>query len=267
MSSSIKVYLESNKAHSTFNEVHKKFKLLNPISIKKGEKIVLNVLDAEIPVSFYNINSNNNRTISYNIGGIGGGKTQVIAVGNYSGEALALLLTTNSLSVSYNDLTNKFSFKSSTSSSGSIQPNIILGITTTLTLAATSGAFVEAQQQGKFSGINNIFVKIRNIGTHNIDSQGVHTDIVAKIPVSEDFGGVIQYLDHHNIFQALSIKSINTLDIELVDRDGKYIGGDGGLGGLEFNLTLLFSFVLTDENMNLSGKNLIDKLTRVMDKK
>jgi hypothetical protein len=38
MSSSIKVYLESKKAHTTFNETHKKFKLLNPIRIKSLEE-------------------------------------------------------------------------------------------------------------------------------------------------------------------------------------------------------------------------------------
>ena len=207
MSSSIKVYLESKKAHTTFNETHKKFKLLNPISIKPTEKIVMNVLDMEIPVSFYNINSNNSREITY---AISGSKTQTIAVGNYSGEALATLLTTNSLSVSYNDFTNKFSFKSSTSAGGSINANEILGITSPFSLDASTGAFVEAQQQGKFSGINNIFVKIRNLGTHNIDSQGVNTDVIAKIPVSENFGGVIQYLDHHNVFQVLTIREIHT---------------------------------------------------------
>ena len=264
MSSSIKCYLESKKAHTTFNETHKKFKLLNPISIKPTEKIVMNVLDMEIPVSFYNINSNNSRTISYNVGGA---LSQTIAVGNYSGEALATLITTNSLFCSYNELTNKFSFKSSNSTAGTIEANEILGITAQLTLNATAGAVVEAQQQGKFSGINNIFVKIRNIGTHNIDSEGRHVDVVAKIPVSEDFGGVIQYLDHHNVFQALTIREIHTLDIELVDRDGNYIGGDGGLGGLEWNITLLFSFVRDDENMNMTGKSLIDRLNKIMDKK
>tara|TARA_B110001452_G_scaffold126961_1_gene105474 strand:+ start:1198 stop:1407 length:210 start_codon:yes stop_codon:yes gene_type:complete len=41
MSSSIKVYLESKKAHTTFNETHKKFKLLNPIRIKSLEERIL----------------------------------------------------------------------------------------------------------------------------------------------------------------------------------------------------------------------------------
>ena len=260
MSSSVKVYLESKKAHTTFNETHKKFKLLNPISIKPNEKIVMNVLDAEIPVAFYNINSNNNRNISYNIGGIGGDKTQIIAVGNYSGDELATLISTNSLSVSYNSSINKFSFKSSTSSGGTIQPNIILGITTTMTLDATSGAFNTAQSQAKFSGINNIFVSIRNIGSQNVDSDGIHTNIIAKIPVDTDFGGVINYIDHHNIFQKLTIKEIHTLDIELLDRDGLAIGGDDGLGGLEWNLTLLFSYVEEEEGLNMSANSLLEKL-------
>ena len=257
MSSSIKVYLESKKAHTTFNETHKKFKLLNPISIKENEKIVMNVLDAEIPVAFYNINSNNNRVINYNVGGA---LSQTIAVGNYSGEALATLITTNSLFCSYNELTNKFSFKSSNSTAGTIEINEILGITAQITLNATAGAVIEAQQQGRFSGINNIFVSIRNIGSQNIDSNGIHTNIIAKIPVSENFGGVINYNDHHNIFQKLSIKEIHTLDIELLDRDNKYIGGDGGLGGLEWNLTLLFSFVEEEDSLNMSANKLLDKL-------
>jgi len=262
MSSSIKVYIESKKAHSTFNEVHKKFKLINPISIKSGEKIVMNVLDAEIPASFYNINSNNDKVINYNIGGA---LSQTITEGNYSGEEIAFLLTTNSLSVSYNSSTNKFSVKSSNSTAGTIEANEILGITSQLVLNPTAGAFTEAQNQAKFSGINNIFLKIRNLGTHNINSQGVHTDIVAKIPVDTDFGGVINYLDHHNVFQVLSIREINTLDIELVDRDNNFIGGDKGLGGIEWNITLLFSFVKDGEHTNIPGKVLINKLNKIMD--
>jgi len=260
MSSSIKVYLESKKAHTSFNETHKKFKLINPISIKSGEKIVMNVLDAEIPVSFFNINSTNSRVINYNIGGV---LSQTITEGNYSGEELATLLTTNSLSVSYNSSTNKFSVKSSNSTAGTIEANEILGITSQIVLNATSGAFTEAQNQAKFSGIQNIFVKVKNLGTHNINSQGVHTDIVAKIPVDTDFGGVINYLDHHNVFQKLDIREIHTLDIELVDRDNNYLGGDNGLGGLEWNITLLFSFVKNDDEINMTGKKLLDKLNMI----
>jgi len=257
MSSSIKVYLESKKAHTSFNETHKKFKLINPISINSGEKIVMNVLDSEIPASFYNINSNNDRVIDYNIGGA---LSQTITEGNYSGTELATLLTTNSLSVSYNSSTNKFSVKSSNSTAGTIEANEILGITSQLVLNPTAGAFTEAQHQAKFSGINNVFVSIRNIGSQNVDSNGIHTNIVAKIPVNTDFGGVINYIDHHNIFQKLTIKEIHTLDIELVDRDNNYIGGNGGLGGLEWNLTLLFSFVEEEDSLNMSANTLLDKL-------
>jgi len=264
MSSSIKVYLESKKAHTSFSETHKKFKLINPITIKQNEKIVMNVLDAEIPVAFYNINSNNNRVINYVINSVA--LSQTIAVGNYSGEELATLITTNSLSASYNSGTNKFSFKSSTGNGGTIQANEILGLTATITLDATGGAFNTAQQQGKFGGINNIFVSIRNLGTHNINSEGVHTDIVAKIPIDTDFGGVVIYTDHHNILQKIDIQEIHTLDIELLDRDGNYVGGDDGFGGLEWNITLLFSFVKDENIFNISGKALIDRLNNLMDK-
>ena len=264
MSSSIKVYIESKKAFGNYNDIHKKFKLENAITPKLDEKIVLNILDSEIPVAFYNINSNNNRNISYIIGGE---KTQIIAIGNYSGEELATLISTNSLSATYNNSTNKFSFKSSTGSTGTIQPNIILGITTTLTLNATGGAYNTAQSQAKFSGINNIFIRIKNLGGHNLDSYGKNSDIFGKIPVDTDFGGVISYLDHHNTKQKLDAREINQIDIELVDSDGYGIGGDDGLGGMEWNMTLLFSFEKDEdgENIHISGKNLLDKLHKVKD--
>ena len=75
-----------------------------------------------------------------------------------------------------------------------------------------------------------------------------------------DFGGVINYIDHHNIFQKLTIKEIHTIDIELIDRDGNYIGGDDGLGGLEWNLTLLFSYVEEEEGLNMSANTLLENI-------
>jgi len=264
MSSSIKVYLESNKAFGNYSDTHKKFKLENAITPKIDEKSVLNILDIVIPVSFYNINSNNNRIISY---AISGNKSQTIPVGNYSGESLATLITTNSLSVTYNDLTNKFSFKTSTNATGTIQVNEILGITTQLTLNASTGAFVEAQQQSNFSGIDNVFIRIKNLGGHNLDSSGKNTDIFGKIPVDTNFGSVINYLDHHNTKQILDAREINQLDIELVDNNGLSIGGDDGLSGLEWNMTLLFSFIKDEEGemSHISGNNLLDKLHRGKD--
>jgi len=235
--SSMKIFLESHKASHSFSDSHKKFNMENVIKSKHGYKMLLNIIDAEIPISFYNINSNNNTVIdisgvdetSFNISG-----------GNYTGLEIATDLSNNAphISVSYDTAINKFSFKTSDTNTRKIKANDMLGVSSDLEIAPSDG-FNVAQNQANFGGIRNIYVKIKNLGIHNLNSSGIYCDIITKIPIDKNYGGVINYIDQLRNFQIIDTRQISEIEVELVDRNGKPIGGDDGLGGLEWTLTLL----------------------------
>ena len=235
--SSMKIFLESHKASHSFSDSHKKFNMENVIKSKHGYKMLLNIIDAEIPISFYNINSNNNTVIdisgvdetSFNISG-----------GNYTGLEIATDLSNNAphISVSYDTAINKFSFKTTDTNTRKIKANDMLGVSSDLEIAPSDG-FNVAQNQANFGGIRNIYVKIKNLGIHNLNSSGIYCDIITKIPIDKNYGGVINYIDQLRNFQIIDTRQISEIEVELVDRNGKPIGGDDGLGGLEWTLTLL----------------------------
>ena len=235
--SSRKILLESHNASHSFSDSHKKFNMENVIKSKHGYKMLLNITNAEIPVSFFNINSNNNTVIQLN------GNTHTtynIPPGNYTGLEIASHLSINAphISVTYNQAINKFSFKSSDTDVGrKIKTNEMLGVSSDLNIITTSS--VISQNQANFGGIRNIYVKIKNLGIHNLNSSGIYSDIITKIPVDEDYSGVINYTDQQNNFQLIDAQRIREIEVELVDKNGKSIGGNDGLGGLCWTLTLV----------------------------
>lgn len=238
--SSMKIFLESKKASQSFSDTHKKFNLTNVIKSKHGYKMLLNIIDAEIPISFFNINSNNNAVID--ISGTTDQTAYNISGGNYTGTEIATDLSNNAprISVTYDTGINKFSFRSSDTNAGrKIKTNDMLGVSSDLDINESSGIFKVAQNQANFSGIRNIYVKIKNLGIHNLDSSGNHSDIITKIPIDKDYGGVINYIDQQNNFQIIDARQISEIEVELIDRNGQPLGGDDGLGGLEWTLTLL----------------------------
>ena len=237
--SSRKILLESNKASHSFSDSHKKFNLTHIIKSKHGYKMLLNITNAEIPVSFFNINSNNNTVIQL----IGNTPTTYnIPPRNYNGLEIASLLSDNpefkNIEVTYNQAINKFSFKSSDGNNDrKIKTNEILGLSSDIDLLTND--YTEAQNQANFGGIRNIYVKIKNLGIHNLNSSGIYCDIITKIPIDEDYSGVINYTDQQNNFQIIDAQRIREIEVELVDKNGKPIGGNNGLGGLEWTLTLV----------------------------
>ena len=236
--SSMKIFLESNKASHSFSDSHKKFNMENVIKSKHGYKMLLNIIDAEIPISFFNINSNNNTVID--ISGDGVEYPYNISGGNYTGSEIATELSDNDtlhISVTYNTELNKFSFKSSdTNIDRKIKTNDMLGISSDINL---SSDYNVAQNQANFGGIRNIYVKIKNLGIHNLNSSGIYCDVITKIPIDKNYGGIINYIDQLRNFQIIDARQISEIEVELVDRNGKPIGGNDGLGGLEWTLTLL----------------------------
>ena len=111
---SIQIHLNSKFA-KTFNNLYYSdvdFET-NLIQVDDRYSIHLSVINASIPYSFYNINTTNNKlTFHEYISGTSRGLTLYIEEGNYTAYQLATYLSQNlpNTTVSYNSITNKFTF-------------------------------------------------------------------------------------------------------------------------------------------------------------
>jgi hypothetical protein len=114
---SIQIHLNSKFA-KTFNNLYYSdvnFET-NLIQVDDNYSIHLSVINASIPYSFYNINTTNNKlTFHEYISETSRGLTLYIEEGNYTAYQLATYLSQNlpNTTVSYNSITNKFTFTNS----------------------------------------------------------------------------------------------------------------------------------------------------------
>ena len=260
--SSVRVYLESGKAFHSHSDTHKTFQFVNHIVARKGHSVEVELLDCELPISYYPVNSTNNKIVfNYSISG---SLSITIEPGQYSATEMASYLTAQGLPTSYKAKTNKFTFTPSSAGyfSTATTSHKILGVST----GSSSQSVIVGTKQVNLSGITNIFVKLMNLSIENIDSEGKQSGLLAKIVVNQPFGTVLLYEDFHHSKNILADKQIERLEIKLVDADGHEIGGDTGMNGMDFSMTLVFNFLPTKE-LNITGDELISKLNALMSKK
>jgi len=268
LQSSTRVYLESGKAFHSYSDTHKVFQFENSIQAQEGHSIQIELLDAELPISFYPVNSNNNQIHMFQQPpGSLHNEIKTIPPGQYTATSMATWLTANltNMSVVYIPGTNKFTFTS--------PHNTYFGVNTTahkLLGVKTGGSELMAasftsHKSINLSGITNIFVKLMNLSLDNMDSYGRQSGILSKIVVDQPYGHLLHFEDVHHTKNILGDDHIERVEMRLVDVDGLSIGGSDGLNGLEWSATLLFNF-LPSKEFGMTGAELVDKLTLIMDK-
>jgi len=110
LQSSTRVYLESEKAFHSYSDTHKIFQFENSIQAQEGHSIQIELLDAELPISFYPVNSNNNQIHMFQQPpGSLYNEIKTIPPGQYTATSMATWLTANltNMSVVYIPGTNK----------------------------------------------------------------------------------------------------------------------------------------------------------------
>jgi hypothetical protein len=268
LQSSTRVYLESGKAFHSYSDTHKIFQFENSIQAQEGHSIQIELLDAELPISFYPVNSNNNQIHMFQSPGTAWtDETKTIPPGQYTAVSLATWLTANltDMSVQYTPETNKFAFTS--------PYNTYFGVNTTahkLLGVRTGGSELMAanfisHKSINLSGITNIFIKLMNLSLGNMDSYGKQSGILSKIVVDQPYGHLLHYEDFHHTKNILDDNHIERVEMRLVDVDGLAIGGADGLNGLEWSATLLFNF-LPSKEFGMTGAELIEQLNESMTK-
>jgi hypothetical protein len=214
--------------------------------VKKRHKAHIQVIDAVIPYSFYNVNVTNNilkyvmrlpdtsttevQTITlpyanYNITTLMAKLLQLMD----SGFSITYNSSTNKLNITHN--TNTFWFVSGTNCSELIGLNEIFPSTET-------NNWLSDVSINLFT-IRNIQVSSSNFIMNNICSATPNrASIITSIPITVNMGSIINYRNINNISSLIhEITNINNLHIQLLDQDGDLLD----LNGLHWSINLLLT--------------------------
>ena len=228
----------------------------------KPEKEITNVsfqlLDAQIPVSFYNINYTNN-TLNYQISSIN--YTITVLVGNYNFNSLATQLISKFLAnghvftITINKQ-NGIITLATTSTNFIIQVSSIFSVLGFLNSNHNSILFsLTADYPLNLLGITKIKIQSTNLNTYNLDSSSFgYSNNIGLLPVDQPSFGLIIYENKSTSKFQLRDNRIDEIDLQLVDQNNNLIN----FNNVDWNLTILIE--LTREIETLSQTQMPDIL-------
>jgi hypothetical protein len=233
---SIQIYLNSQSADKSFNGAADCEYNLPLIEIPDGFHIYLSVVSCLIPYSFYNINNRNN-VLQYSFDGITI-NTLSIPIGNYNVNSLLSFLKSNlvAFTITYNNITNKFTFTHPTnnfmfmSSSTCLQ---ILGFNNNETISSVIFSLTSVNCVNVYT-IRTVQVN-SNLITYNINKvQKNNFCILCSVPITCTPFSLIEYINRTNFKTNLFLNRISNIKIKLTDDNGNLID----LNGCHYSLTL-----------------------------
>jgi hypothetical protein len=201
------------------------------------------LLNAQIPYSFYVVNYTNNLFKTNILGSI---VTYTIPPGNYNANnlittILSVLGNPTGLTLSISSITGKltFTYTSNFTIYNNFQYSIgsILGFVANSNSTSVSNILIGTYPLNLL-GIKSLQVRSSNLIMDNISSvQGGQTTLLSTIPVSAVPFGMIDYVDKGNHLMTIYNEALDDLDIDIVDGEsGELIN----FNGQEWCITLAF---------------------------
>jgi hypothetical protein len=244
---SIQIHLNSQYATKYNNTNYSDVDFNLPvIEAQDGYTMYLSVLHAVVPYSFYAINSTNNVLFysEYQASPIVN-TTLNIPFGNYNSLQLASYMTANipRTTVSYNSITNKFTFTNTTNefkilTAFSTCQNLI-GMSTDDLYNTSIGRSLTLQKQVNLSSTRMINIAT-NLQTGCINNLKTNSqDILACIPVTKNPYSLIDYTNSNNFRVNLNTNTLNFINIKLLDQNGRSLE----LNQMYFSITLQLDIV------------------------
>jgi hypothetical protein len=197
------------------------------------------LLDAVLPVSFYNINYTNN-TLNYQISSVN--YTITVTPGNYNFNSLATQMIAKFLA---NGHTFTITINKQTGIITLATPaiNFILQVSS---MFSVLGMFLSTHTSSSFSltadyplnllGITKIKIQSVNLNTYNLDSSNNgNSNNLGLIPVDQPSFGLIIYENKSSSKFLLRDNLVNEIDLQLVDQNNNLIN----FNNLDWNLTIL----------------------------
>lgn len=201
--------------------------------------IQFQLVDAQIPVSFYNINYTNN-TLNYQISSVNYSITA--SVGNYNFNTLATELISKFLANGH-VYTISINKQNGIITLATPATNFILQVSS---MFSVLGLFLSNHTSSSFSqsadyplnllGITKIKIQSTNLNTYNVDSSANgFSNNIGLIPVDQPSFGLIIYENKSSSKFVLRDNRVDEIDIQLVDQNNSLIN----FNNIDWNLTIL----------------------------
>lgn len=249
MSDVIEIYLNSKTANKQNDSTSSCTFNLPNIEVRQDEKAYVNVKQAVIPFSWYNVNETNNKLDML----IGGVNTYSISIpfGNYNINQLISYLSSQILLFPSNDkaLTIAYSIQTNKLTFTHIHHTLRLLATSTCfeLLGFNEGTQYDATNTSgniyvlnSVNGINlfvvrQVYIASDNFILNNVNASNPNdSNILASVCVTGNPNSVIQYENTTTRHLIHHLNNITNLQIKLLDQDGDLLN----LNGVNWSITL-----------------------------
>ena len=273
------LFLKSNA--STFNTDinYNRWLLTNPIQARKDELLTMQVIEAEFPITYYNVDTTNNVfecviiTDDVDDGASSEDHTETYTLTldprNYTASQLAVAIdaladkTHSKLNCAYDKKTGKMTL---TATSTTAEPsdsstkitiganntcNRLIGFSVGQTKTQPNTGNTTLPMEGDnivdMNRTNNIYIET-DLMLDSRDTDGNRSGILAKVQQNKRFLEVVHYQTAHNLPLELDRKDtyIDRIDLRILDDNNIPIDFNGSN---DYSITLLFSYIKKDKLM------------------
>ena len=251
------IYLNSLQATTFLNGSKKsnlKFELKDVVTLDKNcIEVRLSLVSAQIPYSFYQINSTNNKIILYYLGTT---TPYYIPYGNYNVNTFITqwnITLNNIITLTYSTITNTFTFSSTTANIFQLTDDVnslfpVIGLAKGIFYLSTGSPFT-APYCYNFNGLTRINVLTTNVATRNIDSfNNAQCSAIASIPINCYPSGIILYNNFTNFKSVVAPSEMVSFGIELCDDNEKYIDFNNVDWTMTFQVDIVKEIILNKDS-------------------
>jgi len=262
------IYLNSNTASIFLNGSKKSnctffFQDLLKMS-KDAIEMRLELVNAQIPVSWYLINSTNN-TYIITVGATA--TTYQFPSGNYNANTFISTFQSfmgASWAVAFNSVTNKFTFGYSggqfTLSDGLNSIFSIIGFSAG-NQYTSSGNNLLAPYSVSFGGLTKINIVSSTFNLANADSISKgYVSTICSVPVSTIQGGYIYYNNYTNFKSVFRNHELSSLNIQIQDPNNNYIDFNNVDWTITLQIDVIKEIVKTIDNLSDIYNNIVNEI-------
>lgn len=273
------LFLKNKSATYDSDTKFYRWKLMNPIQARKDELLSVQVIEAEIPKTYYNVNSTNN-VFSLNVVSRNTSSAQdytstftlTLTSKNYSAVELASQIsniadaTYASISCAFDNQTGKITITlgglggadqvtSATFNASNTCGRLIGFVSTTTKTGNQSTLVFEGDRIVDLNLTNNIYIET-DLLLESRNTRGEKSGILAKVQMNGAFLSLIHYQTSHNLPIELGRKDtyLDHIDLRFVDDNDVAINFNGDN---DLTITLLFNYIKKDKL--LLGEEIVTK--------
>jgi len=263
------LFLKNKSATYDSDTKFYRWELINPIQARKDELLTCQVIEAEIPKTYYNVNSTNNvfsLTVVTTDNDTSTDYTHTfsltLASKNYSAIELASEIngisnsTYASIASNFNNQTGKITITlgvldvadvvtSATFSASNTCGRLIGYVSTTSKSGSSSTLTFEGDRIVDLNLTNNVYIET-DLLLESRNTRGEKSGILAKVQMNGAFLSLVHYQTAHNLPIELGRKDtyLDHIDLRFVDDNDNSIefNGDNDL-----TITLLFNYIKKDK--------------------